>query len=57
MDIWIVVENMGDGSNALRYFPTRELAVEYMAANYEDTCYEDNPHYIHVDANFKFNEV
>ena len=48
---------MGDGSNALRYFPTRELAVEYMAANYEDTCYEDNPHYIHVDANFKFNEV
>jgi hypothetical protein len=48
---------MGDGSNALRYFPDRESAEVYMERNYEDTCYEDNPHHIRVDENFKFTEV
>ncbi len=57
MDIYIVVEDLGDGDVALRYFKTRDEAEMHMENN-EDWChYESNPRHICVDGNFKFDTV
>lgn len=57
MDIYIVMEDLGDGDIALRYFSTPEIAARYIEQN-EDWCYyESNPRRITVDSNFKFNDA
>lgn len=57
MDIYIVMVDLGDGDVGLCYFPTYEIACEYIE-NHHDRChYESNPRHIKVDNTFKFNKV
>lgn len=56
MDIFIVMEDLGDGDVALLFFETPEEAATYMEGN-EYCHYESNPRHIKVDKNFVFNRV
>lgn len=57
MDIYIVMEDLGDGDVALRYFPTEGEAQQYVKDNDEWCYYEANPRHIKVDENFKFDKA
>lgn len=57
MDIYIVMEDLGDGDVALRYFKTYDEAESYKEKNIDWCYYESNPRHIRVDENFKFDQV
>lgn len=57
MNLYIVMEDLGDGDIGLSYFSTEEIANKYIAKNQDWCYYESNPRYLKVDANFKFDDA
>lgn len=49
MKMFIVMEDLGDGDVALRYFQDADEAQQYIDANPDWCYYESNPHFLDTD--------